>query len=315
MHGSDMKKNLYMYGTVALAFTMSGLPMFALAESEGVEAPEPARTAAIAVPMGGQAVPANTSVRARAVPNERAGEALKQREERAREMNAEREREGGMAASSTDRTISNEQAREAKKQQMEQIRVQLKQDSEQVRETYKNLIELAREGTTTVRDAEELKQAIEERRQLIKESLASTSPVRAQVLERAVKVSVAVHALLSARDLLGGPLGEQVGQIARQVNDSLATTTSAETQIESRGFFSKLLFGGDTKAAEAIRKQVAQNQERIQSLASLLSEASTTPDVKATLETQIQAMQDEQARLEKVAETQSKLWGLFSWRF
>jgi len=179
----------------------------------------------------------------------------------------------------------------------------------------KNRIELMHEGTTTPAGSlEQLKQMIETRRMEIQGEAASTTPDIRKILEDAAPMRVAVHALLASQNLLGGGIGTQVSDIARKVDDSVATTTNAEAQIQSRGFFSKLLFGGDKKAAGVISDQVAQNQENIQKLAGLLSDASTTADVKAELETQIQAIQTEQARLQSVAQTQSKLWGIFSWR-
>lgn len=170
-------------------------------------------------------------------------------------------------------------------------------------------------STTPVQNLKQLKQTLEKREQEIKVKLASTTPMNKKILERAGKVSVAVHALLASEDMLGKGIGQQVSQIAREVDDSVASTTSVEARLESRGFLSKLFFGGDKKSAEVIAKQAEQNQARIQTITELLSSASTTEEVKATLNAQVQAMQEEQVRLRTVAQAQSKLWGLFSWRF
>ena len=161
---------------------------------------------------------------------------------------------------------------------------------------------------------ERLKQSIEQRRQELDEELASTTPQVQDILENVNQVRLAVHTLLASENLLGG-IGQQVSQIARQMNDSVATTTSAETKIHSRGFFSQLLFGGDSAAADTISEEVAKNQEQVQKLAGLLSESIIPAEVKTTLTTQITALQAEQARLQDLAKKEKSRWGIFSWRF
>ena len=170
-------------------------------------------------------------------------------------------------------------------------------------------------STSPARDAEQLRQMLEERRREIAAAIASSSPSDKAMFEHASAVSIAAHALVAARDMLGGNVGQQISQIAQSVNDSLATTTVAEAKIDSRGFFTKLFFGGDRDSAAIIAQQAAENQARIQQIESLLSSASTTADVKSALTDQVQAMKAEESRLQALAQGQSKMWGIFSWRF
>mgnify|MGYP001613974684 CR=1 FL=1 len=116
---------------------------------------------------------------------------------------------------------------------------------------------------------EDLKQKIEERKHELEDEEASTTPKFKNAMKNANEVRLAVHALLASRDLLGG-IGEQVSEIAKHMNDSVATTTSAEAQIESRGFFAKIFFGGDKRAAKVIVKEAKRNQESIAKLTELL---------------------------------------------
>lgn len=198
----------------------------------------------------------------------------------------------------------------------EPTREEKKKQLEQSREMFKNRIELMRESTTTpARSPEQLKQLIEDRRMEIKSELASTTPGGRKSVEDATSMRVAVHALLASRDLLGGGIGQQVSEIAKHMNDSVATTTTAEAMIESRSFMARFLFGGDKKSAEAIATQVEQNKARLETLAELLSSASTTEEMRATLNTQMQAMKEAQDRLQSVAKRERGQWGLFSWRF
>lgn len=171
------------------------------------------------------------------------------------------------------------------------------------------------EATTTAAESlDDLKQSIEERKQELEDEEASTTPELKEVVKNANEVRLAVHALLASKDLLGG-IGPQVSEIAKRMNDSVATTSEAEAQIELRGFIARILFGGDKKSAEAIKEQVSANQVEIAKLAEALAKANVSADVKATLEAQVTALQAAQDRLQNLADTESKKWGLLSWLF
>ena len=199
-------------------------------------------------------------------------------------------------------------------QASEQTREEAKQRLEITREMFKDRIEFLREDAKSVRSFDELKRGIEEREQELDDDEANSTPEVRDVVKNANPVRLAVHALLASKDLLGG-IGPRVSDIAREMNDSVATTTSAQVQIESRGFLTRFFFGGDDTAAEAISQAVARNQERVEALTGLLAEASVSTEVKAVLEAQIAALTEVQVRLQALAEKEQKAWGLFSWRF
>lgn len=161
---------------------------------------------------------------------------------------------------------------------------------------------------------DDLKQKIEERKQELKDEEASTTPKFKNAVKNANEVRLAVHALLASKELLGG-IGEQVSEIAKHMNDSVATTTSAETKIESRGFLVKFFFGGDQKAAKVINKEVERNRESIAKLTELLNQATLSVDFQAALKAQITALEEAQARFQALAEKEQSRWGIFSWRF
>ncbi len=212
-------------------------------------------------------------------------------------------------------TTSSEAVREVAKQQAEQRREQTKEIRKQAREMFRERFELQRESTTTpALSWGQWKQSVEERKHELDDEEASTTPKLRKVMKNANEVRLAVHALLASKELLGG-IGPQVSEIARHMNDSVATTTSAEARIESRGFLAKLFFGGDKKASKDISKAVERNGENIAKLTELLNSANLSAEVKAILETQLTAMQAQQTRLQDVAAGQAKLWGFFSWRF
>ena len=163
--------------------------------------------------------------------------------------------------------------------------------------------------------AAQLGQMIQEREQQLNQEAASSTPGNRAALQNANQVRLAVHALLASENLLGSGIGQQVAQIATQIDNSVQATANAEANINARGFWSKLFFGGDAQAAQTIEQEVTQNQARIQELTQLLGTASTSAETKATLQVQLEAMQKEQERLNALAESQKGAWGLFSWRF
>ena len=289
-----MKKYLYTAGTIALSLAIGGVPAAAFAQGA-----DGSVTAGVAVTAGQMNAGATTTLRVR----EREG----QLEDQAEATTSESAREAAKQQM--------EQVREAAKQQGEQVREQAKQVGEQVREMVKNRLELMLESSTTpALTLTQLEQSIQMRKQELDQEEASTTPDLQDVMKNANQVRLAVHALLASKDLLGG-IGQQVSQVATQMNQSLATTTNAEAQIQSRGFWARLFFGGDSSAADTISQQVAQDEQNIAKLTDLINQASTTADVKATLSAQITAMQDQITRLQNLANGQKSLWGLFSWRF
>lgn len=173
-------------------------------------------------------------------------------------------------------------------------------------------------GTTTpVQSAVQLQQMIQARTQELEGAASSSASTtrEALALRHSVGMSVAVHAFLASKDLLGTNVGTQVSQVAQQMNNVLATTTKAQLQIAERGFWTRLFFGGDTKAAGTITEAVAANEQHIQQLQQLLAQTNVSAQVKTQLTTQIQAMQQEQVRLSALAKQQASAWGILSWRF
>ena len=279
-----MNKYIYTAGISALALAMAAMPAMALAENGGDgQGDGPAQVGATA--QGTDAAAGSGT--------ELAQEQQKQQQEVTREQ---------------------------QKQQLEVAREQQKQELEasstnRIGEENGQEIDLELEDDSNpATSVEDLQQKIEVRKHQLEQEVASTSPDHQAIVENANPVRLAVHTLLASKELIGG-IGPQVSEIAKQVNDSVATTTNAEVQIQSRGFLTRLLFGGDSAAADVISQQVAQNQQRIDSLNNLLNQANVPTDIQTVLKAQIAALQDAQARLQDLAQKEQKAWGLFSWRF
>ena len=279
-----MEKLLTKFGAVAIALAMSGLPAVALAESGNGE-------------TQGNAVQV-TSVQAEQVQktSEAAREGQKQRAEVSREQQKNQlEEEKGQSEATSSNDRGGNQIDENQNDDGE-INLDLEDDS------------------NPATSFEDLKQKIEKRRGQLEQEVASTTEADKNIVENANPVRLAVHSLLASKELLGG-IGQQVSEIAKQMNDSVATTTNAEAKVQARSFITRLLFGGDSAAADVIARQVAQNQSRIDDLNKLLGEANVPADIQTVLKAQITAIQDAQARLQALAQKEQKAWGLFSWRF
>ncbi len=160
---------------------------------------------------------------------------------------------------------------------------------------------------------DDLNKKIEVRKVQLAQEVASTTEADKNIVENANQVRLAVRALLASKDLIGG-IGPKVSEIAKQMNGSVTTTTNAEAKIQSRSFLARLFFGGDRVSADVISQEVAQNQQRIDDLTSLLGGANVSADIQIVLKAQITALQTAQVRLQDLAQKEQKMWGLFSWR-
>ena len=267
---------MYAAGTVALTLMLSGLPVVALAESSSDEG---RGDSSMEVDAQTQEVHIQQNVSAR--DGEGKQESKDQREKA--EMANSDEQKSGENMKSDD-------------QDEQEIELELEDDED------------------LASSLDDLEQKIETRKHELDDEEASTTPKFKNAVKNANEVRLAVHSLLASKELLGG-IGSEVSQIAKDMNDSVATTTNAEAKIQARNFFARLFFGGDSAAADVISQQVARNQQHIDDLTKLLEGANVPADIQAVLKAQIMAIQDAQTRLLDLAQKEQKQWGLFSWRF
>ncbi|MCD6398338.1 MAG: hypothetical protein J7L08_00260 [Candidatus Aenigmarchaeota archaeon] len=167
---------------------------------------------------------------------------------------------------------------------------------------------------TRARNAEELRNIIKQSKESMKESRKEIRSELQEVHQNQNKVRVAVHALLAAENLTGG-IGKNISQIAREFNNSVQKTMIAEEKIKTRSGIARFFFGGDKKNSDEINEEVAKNQNRIQKLNQLIENCNCDPEVKTTLQEQIQNIQQEQERLRQLAQEEGKKKGIFGWLF
>ena len=189
-----------------------------------------------------------------------------------------------------------------------QTRTQAEEETQSATPTGETITVRVRARTVT-----ELKQMIQVKQQEMQvevESLEET--VTQQVFENQNKVRAAVHSLLAMEDLAKG-IGPQVSQIAQEFNNSVQATVMAEEKIQKRSNFVKFFLGGDQESAEAIEQEVNQNMEKIQELKQLREDCDCGEEIKTIIQEQVQNMEEEQNRLQEVAEKEKASKGIFGW--
>jgi len=159
---------------------------------------------------------------------------------------------------------------------------------------------------------EELGQMIQQRKTDMAQEMSGLNEKEQKVLQNQNQVRLAVHSLLAMEGLAGG-IGPQVSAIARNFNNSVQATIKAEEKIQTRSAFSRFFAGGDKKAAEELEAEVNQNKAQIQELNQLREQCDCGEEVKALMQEQIQNMEQEQARLQELAQKEKKSKGLLGW--
>ena len=168
---------------------------------------------------------------------------------------------------------------------------------------------------TRARNTEQLQTMIQEKQQEMNQELQSLGDKDKQkVYQNQNQVRAAVHVLLATEDLIGG-IGTQVSEIAQQFNNSVQKTILAEEKIQNRGGLARFFFGGDKDSAEVIEQEVNQSQERILVLKQLRDDCPCQQEVEEVISEQIQNIEQEQNRLEQLAQEQKIKKGVFGWLF
>jgi hypothetical protein len=126
-------------------------------------------------------------------------------------------------------------------------------------------------------------------------------------------VRLAVHAINISEGLLGEN-GTRMVQLANQVNASYRLAVSSEQQIQNRNSIVRFFMGGDSGAADEILQQMEQNQVRIQEMNRIIDACDDCdPQVAAVLQEQVQNLEQEQSRLQQLAQDEKEYRGLFGW--
>jgi len=167
-------------------------------------------------------------------------------------------------------------------------------------------------GPGKARTMNEAREMVQQRQQEMNQELQGLSKVQQKVYQNQNRVREAVHALLSIEDLATG-IGPQISQIAREFNNSVQATLITEEKIQKRNAFVRFFIGGEKNAAGEMEREVNQNQQRIQELKQLREECACGEEVKTMIQEQIQKMEQEQERLQQLANKEKSAKGIFGW--
>ena len=162
--------------------------------------------------------------------------------------------------------------------------------------------------------SDHLKLMIRERERELADNASDTNAHVQERTQNENRVRTAVHALLAAEDLLG-PMGQQVREIARSMEEKHNRVVEVETALDARGFLAHFFFGGDTLRAEVLAGLTAENKVHIEEVQRLLETSTISTEVRAELQTRLEEALREQERLEIRAQEEQGDWGIFSWRF
>ncbi len=118
-----------------------------------------------------------------------------------------------------------------------------------------------------------------------------------------------VQTLLKTASTTKGTIGEQVRIIAREQNNTTASTTEAIEKIQKRNKIKTFLLGSDYRNLGALRSEMVQTRNRIEQLNRVMGKTASTTEVQ----TQLQNLEQEQTKMEDFVKAQENKFSLFGW--
>ncbi len=163
------------------------------------------------------------------------------------------------------------------------------------------------------RTVSEVREMVQQKQQEMVQEMQGLGEDVQKVYQNQNRVREAVHALLAVEDLEEG-IGLQVSEIAREFDNSVQATIEAEEKIQKRNGFVRFFMGGAEDAAREIKQQVEQNRQRIQEVKQLREDCDDcSQEVKDLMQEQVQKIDQEQTRLQQLAEREENSRGVFGW--
>jgi hypothetical protein len=128
-------------------------------------------------------------------------------------------------------------------------------------------------------------------------------------------VAKAVEDLLFVANVEGeNGIGQKVREIARAQRDSSEKVNTLVDDAQSRSKFSELILGPKYADLNALQTQIAANQARLQSLSEVKSQL-TDADLQEVIKEHIDALTEENEKLQGFISGKEKQKGLFGWVF
>lgn len=121
-----------------------------------------------------------------------------------------------------------------------------------------------------------------------------------------------VQGLLKVADREKGGIGSEVRVIAQEQNDSSTTTIEAINNVDHRSSLKVFFFGSDYKNIGVLRSQMSKTTNRITRLEALVAQSTDDAD-KATLNAQIQVLENDQTQIDAFVSAHEDQFSLFGW--
>jgi len=125
-------------------------------------------------------------------------------------------------------------------------------------------------------------------------------------------ISTFVQTLLSVADREQGGIGEEVKVIAQAQNDIKDKVADGIDKIKNRNKVKTFLIGTDYKNIGQLRNEMVKTRNQIDQLKRSLEKA-TSEESKTALQGQIQALEQEQQKIEDFLKTNESKFSLFGW--
>lgn len=107
-------------------------------------------------------------------------------------------------------------------------------------------------------------------------------------------------------------IGDQVRLIAQQQNESASTTVRAMGKVQEKSKWKTFFFGSDYKNLGALRSEMVQTENRMEQLNRLMESTQNEGD-KIELQNQVQALQQEQQKIETFVKASESKFSLLGW--
>ena len=121
-----------------------------------------------------------------------------------------------------------------------------------------------------------------------------------------------VKTLIDVANRGGNGIGDQVRLIAQQQNESASTTVRAMEKVQEKSKWKTFFFGSDYKNLGALRSEMVQTENRLEQLNRLMESTQNEGD-KTELQNQVQALQQEQQKIETFVKTSESKFSLLGW--
>lgn len=125
-------------------------------------------------------------------------------------------------------------------------------------------------------------------------------------------IAIFVQELLNVAGKEQGEIGQQIRTIAQQQNQSVTTTIDVIEKVQTRSKIKTFLIGTNYKNIGQLRSETVKTSNQIDQLKRLLDKT-TSEENKATLQGQVQILEQEQLKIENFLKINEAKFSLFGW--